>query len=109
MIEKPYTYQELKQMIASHEYSAEMLLQHAMLLLGKGEQAATCNGMPAIEGPLSAAQAAQPLTDEQAEGLIEASDGRWVDGEFRIDGPDLTKLLRSAHGIGQPAGKGGAA
>ena len=41
-----------------------------------------------------------PLTDEQAESLIENSDGRWHDGEFRIDGPDLMKLLRDA---AQPA------
>ena len=38
----------------------------------------------------------QPLSDEQAEALIEASDGRWHDGEFRIDGPDLMRLLRIA-------------
>lgn len=41
----------------------------------------------------------KPLTDEQAELLIENSDGRWCDGEFRIDGPDLMRLLKAAHGI----------
>lgn len=41
-----------------------------------------------------------PLTDEQIELLIDNSDGRWHDGEFCIDAQDLTKLLRSAHGVG---------
>jgi len=43
--------------------------------------------------------APQALTDDQVESLIDESDGRWHDGEFRIDGPDLTRLLRAAHGI----------
>lgn len=37
-----------------------------------------------------------PLTDEQAERLIDESDGRWVDSEYRIDGAGLMKLLREA-------------
>jgi hypothetical protein len=48
--------------------------------------------------------APQALTDDQVESLIDESDGRWHDGEFRIDGPDLTRLLRAAHGITAPKG-----
>lgn len=46
------------------------------------------------------------LTDEQAEALIESSDGRWHEDEFRIDSRDLMALLRKAHGIA--ASEGGA-
>ena len=34
-IQQPYTLAEIKAKIASHDYSAELLLQHAMLLLEK--------------------------------------------------------------------------
>jgi hypothetical protein len=44
--------------------------------------------------PVDAASG-EPI-DAQIERLIEGSDGRWHDGEFRIDGQDLTKLLRAA-------------
>jgi hypothetical protein len=42
------------------------------------------------------------VTDESIEALIDSADGRWHDGEYRIDGPDLTRLLRKALGS-QPA------
>lgn len=35
LIQQPYTLSELRAKIASHEYSAELLLQHAMLLLDR--------------------------------------------------------------------------
>ena len=44
---------------------------------------------------LAAEPEAEPVTDEILEQHIENSDGRWVDGEFRIDGPDLMNLLRA--------------
>lgn len=34
--------------------------------------------------------------DQQLEGLIEASDGKWVEDEFRINGAGLMNLLREA-------------
>lgn len=37
MIKDPYTPAELRQQIASNEYSAELLLQHAMLNIGQLE------------------------------------------------------------------------
>lgn len=45
------------------------------------------------------------LTDEQAEALIESSDGRWHEDEFRIDSRDLMALLRKAHGIAASEGE----
>lgn len=56
--------------------------------------------------PLPARPPRTPLTDEQAEALIESSDGRWHEDEFRIDSRDLMALLRKAHGIA--ASEGGA-
>lgn len=43
---------------------------------------------------------AELVTDEILEQHIEESDGRWTDGEFRIDGPDLMSLLRA---VSKPA------
>jgi hypothetical protein len=47
----------------------------------------------------------EPVTDEILEQHIENSDGRWVDGEFRIDGPDLMSLLRAVSKPAKPARK----
>lgn len=61
------------------------------------------------DGAFVASRATPPraaLTDEQAEALIESSDGRWHEDEFRIDSRDLMALLRKAHGIA--ASEGGA-
>lgn len=64
------------------------------------ESRTTHHDTPLTAATAQPASALVPLTDEQAESLIENSDGRWHDGEFRIDGPDLMKLLRDA---AQPA------
>lgn len=72
------------------------------------QQAAEAVGLAGVRAALhtdwSDPAARQPLTDEQAEAIIEDSGGRWVDGEFRIDGPDLMRMLHTAHGIGTEGG-----
>jgi hypothetical protein len=73
------------------QVAAELLRLH-LLLKSQALEAA-----PAQTAP-------QALTEDQVESLIDESDGRWHDGEFRIDGPDLTRLLRAAHGITAPKG-----
>lgn len=45
------------------------------------------------------AGAPAPLTDAQAEALIEASDGHWKEDVFCIGGPELMALLRAAAGV----------
>ena len=85
------------------EWGAGMM--EALIALGVDETLrlyAHRDAVPMVDAllPAQPAPALVPLTDEQAESLIENSDGRWHDGEFRIDGPDLMKLLRDA---AQPA------
>jgi len=85
------------------EWGAGMM--EALIALGADETLllyAHRDAVPMVDAllPAQPAPALVPLTDEQAESLIENSDGRWHDGEFRIDGPDLMKLLRDA---AQPA------
>ena len=85
------------------EWGAGMM--EALIALGVDETLrlyAHRDDVPMVDAllPAQPAPALVPLTDEQAESLIENSDGRWHDGEFRIDGPDLMKLLRDA---AQPA------
>jgi len=80
-------------------------MMEALIALGVDETLrlyAHRDDVPMVDAllPAQPAPALVPLTDEQAESLIENSDGRWHDGEFRIDGPDLMKLLRDA---AQPA------
>ena len=81
------------------EWGAGMM--EALIALGADETLllyAHRDAVPLVDAllPAQPAPALVPLTDEQAESLIENSDGRWHDGEFRIDGPDLLKLLRDS-------------
>jgi hypothetical protein len=47
----------------------------------------------------------QPLTDEQAEALIENSGGHWKEDVFCIGGPELMALLRAASVMEKEQGK----
>lgn len=48
-IKEPYTLAEIKAKIASNDYSAEMLLQHAMLLLDSASLAASAESEPVAQ------------------------------------------------------------
>jgi hypothetical protein len=85
------------------------VLVHAAMLRGEIAKPALRDMLHAYGGDVlaqwdaKAAQAQQPLTDEQCEAIIASADGRWVDGEFRIDGKDLMAMLR---GISAPVAQG---
>jgi hypothetical protein len=51
----------------------------------------------------------QPLTDEQAEALIENSGGHWKEDVFCIGGPELMALLRAASVMEKEQDREGAA
>src|SRR5690625_5297777 len=52
----------------------------------------------------SRAQQPAAVDDDTLESLIEESDGHWSEDEFRIEGPDLMRLLRDAALAGQQGG-----
>lgn len=59
-IKEPYTLAEIKAKIDSNDYSAEMLLQHAMLLLDSASLSANAGEPPAAPAP----QLTQPASKE---------------------------------------------
>ena len=81
-IKNPYTLAEIRAKIVSNDYSAEMLLQHAMLLL---------------DGAALSANVGEPLTDEQIERewqFLHDEEGNHPDHS------DFARAIEAAHGIG---------
>ena len=79
-IKKPYTLAEIKAKIASNDYGAEMLLQHAMLLLDSASLSANAGGPRALNPRhirkfLQALQAGEMSVSRAVE-ILDA----WVDG-----------------------------
>ena len=100
-IKEPYTLAEVKAKIASNDYSAEMLLQHAMLLLDSAQAA-----QPAQEAQLNPDMPTQELrlhmgeltTDEV---LVARAAIRWANSQQEERVPltekQISKLWSDAH------------